>query len=259
MNIGNASSNANSNVYFGITSSNSNLKIINNHIVLNNTGYNIAGGLYVSGGNLTLMGNNISMVNTENDNSYAVEGSNSNITAVNNTFFYQSVSSSITGYGIDSSGGLLIANHNRIVSSGASITGISATGNSMLSIMGNTFNLSDSPVLEAASANSIEGNPDNNISGNSVYETGTSSSAVGFHISNLRNLTFEGNALYQSGNNLSSYYGLETNMVYNAALWDNTFTGPDNLPEHSYGLFLQDQTNSTFANSTVSGHFSVTV
>ena len=254
VNIGNASSNATGNVYYGITSFNSNLKLFNNHIVMNNTGYNVASGLYVNGGNLTLIGNNISMVNTENDNSYAVEGSNSNITAANNTFFYQSVSSSITGYGIDSSGGLLIANHNRIVSSGASITGISATGNSKLSIVGNAFNLSNSPVLEALNANSIEGNSDNNISGNSVYETGTSSSAVGFHISNLRNLTFEGNALYQSGSNLSDYYGLETNMVYNAALWDNTFNGPDNLPEHSYGLFLQDQTNSTFANSTVSGY-----
>ncbi len=254
VNIGNASSSATGNNYYGITSSNSNLKIINNRIVMNNAGYNVASGLYVNGGNLTLMGNNISMINTENDYSYAVVGSNSNITAVNNTFFYQSVSSSITGYGIDSTGGLLIANHNRIISSGALITGVSATGNSILSIMGNTFNLSNSPVLEAVNANSIERNPDINISGNSVYETGTSSSAMGFHISNLRNLTFEGNALYQSGSNLSDYYGLETNMVYNAALWDNTFNGPDNLPEHSYGLFLQDQTNSTFANSTISGY-----
>ncbi len=254
MNIGNASPGANSNVYDGIVSSRSNLKLINNHIELNNTGYNIANGLYASGGNLTLMGNNISMINTENDNSYAVEGSNTNITAASNTIFYQSVSSSITGYGIDSSGGLLIANHNRMVSSGASFTGISATENSMLSITGNAFNISNSPLLEAISVNSIEAAANNNISGNSVYETGASSSAVGFHVSNLRNLTFQDNTLYQSGSNLSYYYGLKTDTVYNAALSGDSFTVPKNLPEHSYGMFLKDETNSTFANSTVSGY-----
>lgn len=254
MNIGNASPLACGNLYMGIVGLSSNLKLINNHIVFNNTGYNIANGLLLNGGNLTLMGNSISMINTEYDSSFALEDSTSNITASNNTIFYKSASPTITGYGIDSMGGLLIANHNLIVSSGSSIIGISATGNSRLSIKGNAFNLSNSPQLEALSVNSINMTSNNNISWNSVYETGISSSAVGFLISNLKNLTFQGNTLYQSGSNLSCYYGLKTNKVYNVSLSGNTLTGPENLPEHGYGLFLKDETNSTFANNTVSGY-----
>ena len=253
MDIGNPPSSATGSLFYTLKSSNSNLKLTNNRMELNNTGYNQASGLDVRGGNLSLEGNYISMLNTELDSNYAVQAYDVNITAANNTIFYQSDSPSITGYGIDSSGGLLIADRNSVVSSGASIIGISATGNSRLSITGNAFNLSNSPVLEAISMNSISSGSQNNVSRNSVLEGTPSSSAVGFDLSSVKNLTLQDNTLSQSGGS-SPYYGLQTDGLSNSTISGNAFTGPQNIPELGYGLSLKDAKNVTFANNTLSSY-----
>ena len=253
INIGNATPGDEGSLFYALGSSNSNLKLINNSIQLNNTGGNIAIGLYVSGGNLSLTENRISMINTENDTNYVVQGYSANITATNNSIFYRSNSPLSVGTGIYSDGGILIANHNSIAASGAYISGIFAERNSILSITGNILDFSNATILEGMSINLLSSSSEYNVSGNTISETNASYSEIGFFLYEVKNLTMQYNTVSLSGESSSQYYGLHANAIFFSKISGNSFSGPLKLPE-SYGIFLYNAQNSTFANNTISNY-----
>lgn len=138
LNLGNAL--YGNNLIYGVVSTSSDLNLSYNHIELNNTLNNLAYGMLARYGRISMENNNISMLNTELDTNSAFTGNGANITAYNNTIFYQSdQGSSTTGYGFEINNGNFTASQNTVLSSGASITGISVNGTKNIIVTGNTL------------------------------------------------------------------------------------------------------------------------
>ncbi len=251
LDIGKAATGSSGTIYYGLNVVDSNIKMYNNILIMNNTGDSIAIGISASGsGNLKMIANNVTMLNTELDTNYAIYGTGVNITATNNSIFYQSNSQTSTGYGFNIAGGNFTATQNEIVSKGALITAISVSGTHHTAIGANDLHLSGSTQMTGLSLNSISARSVTKVTGNSIQESALSGVSTGISFNSVENARVFNNTVAQAGAISAHYTGIDAEGISNAIMSDNLFTGPGINANLGFGFYMEKAQNSTIGNNS---------
>ena len=249
-NLGNATSGNTGSCFNALKSSKSNIYWLNNSITFNNTGANSVCSILENGGNLTMEGNNISLLNTVEGNN-AVDTTYTNVVAVDNEIYFNSGTPvSIAGYGIQSTGGNIIEQGNRIVSVKVSIVGFSNSNSLNLSITGNSMEFYNSSIMNGITVNFANSGSWTHIDGNYLFENGSSSSSIGFDLFGDHNTYLDNNTVILNNNNSSDSLGLYSRNVNVTVISGNSFSRPDSKALCSFGVKMFNTSKSIFANNS---------